>query len=156
MKGNTTLRRAKSLLWTAFSIVVIVAAVLVGIGKLLMPYSDRYQPRLEAWLSEEFGRPVVLDSFDGEWLTFGPRLTLRGMRLLSPGEDATALEGSAEVDVVIDSAALDIRPLNLLLPGQPLYNFRVIGADFRVQRTEEGELRVRITSYNVCYTKLLR
>ncbi len=142
MKGNTTLRRAKSLLWTAFSIVVIVAAVLVGIGKLLMPYSDRYQPRLEAWLSEEFGRPVVLDSFDGEWLTFGPRLTLRGMRLLSPGEDATALEGSAEVDVVIDSAALDIRPLNLLLPGQPLYNFRVIGADFRVQRTEEGELRV--------------
>ena len=53
-------RRAKTLLWTAFSIVVILAAVTVGIGKLLMPYSDRYQPRLEAWLSNEFGRPVEL------------------------------------------------------------------------------------------------
>jgi uncharacterized protein YhdP len=67
-------RRAKTLLWTAFSILVILAAVVVGVGKLLMPYSERYQPRLEAWLSEEFGRPVVVESFEGRWTAFGPRL----------------------------------------------------------------------------------
>ena len=71
------LRRARTLLWTALSILVILAAVLVGVGQLLMPYSDHYQHRLEAWLSEEFGRPVVLESFEGEWNAFGPRLTLQ-------------------------------------------------------------------------------
>jgi len=60
---KTFFRRARTLLWTAFSILVVLAAVTMGVGKLLMPYSDRYQPRLEAWLSEEFGQPVVLDFY---------------------------------------------------------------------------------------------
>jgi hypothetical protein len=139
---RTLLRRARTLLWTAFSILVILAAVLMGIGKLLIPYSDRYQPRLEAWLSSEFGQPVLLESFKGEWTGFGPRLSLRGMKLLpnSP-EGAGALQG-VEADVVIESAALDIRPLNLLLPGFPLYNFRIIGADFELSRAADGQFRL--------------
>jgi len=139
---KTLLRRARTLLWTAFSILVISAAVLMGIGKLLIPYSDRYQPRLEAWLSEEFGQPVTLDSFVGEWTPFGPRISLRGMKLLPPevaGSDALQATGA---DVVIESAALDIRPLNLLLPGFPLYNFRVIGADFELSRSADGQFRL--------------
>ena len=132
---RTILRRAKTLFWTAFSIVVVLAAVLMGVGKLLMPYSDRYQPRLEAWLSEEFGRPVRLDRFDGEWTAFGPRLTLRGMQLL-PVDTGAAPDAVPEV--AIESAALDLRPLNLLIPGRPLYNFRVIGAQFELTRTSDG------------------
>jgi len=131
-------RRARTLLWTAMSIVIILAAVTVGVGKLLMPYSDRYQPRLEAWLSEEFGRPVKLESFDGDWKAFGPRLSLQGMTLLprvgaEPGESG---------EVAIESAALDIKPLNALIPGRPLYNFRVIGADFQLLRTADGRFEL--------------
>jgi uncharacterized protein (TIGR02099 family) len=134
---KTILRRARTLLWTAFSIVIVLAAVVMGIGELLMPYSDRYQPRLEAWLSEEFGRPVRVDSFDGEWTAFGPRLTLRGMTL-GPAAPADAPGQGAEV--AIESAALDVKPLNLLMPGRPLYNFRVIGAQFDLTRTADGRL----------------
>jgi uncharacterized protein (TIGR02099 family) len=136
---QTLIRRAKTLLWTAFSIVVIFAAVVMGVGKLLIPFSDRYQPRLEAWLTEEFGQPVVLESFVGEWTAFGPRLSLKGMQLL-PAAEAGALQRQA--DVVIESAALDIKPFNLLLPGLPLYNFRVIGADFELLRTADGQFRL--------------
>lgn len=132
------LRRARSLLWTAFSIIVVLTAVLVGIGELLMPYSARYQPQLESWLSAEFGQPVVLESFDGEWAAFGPRLTLQGMRLLPQD---SSLPG-AEPEVAIESAALDIKPLNFLLPGSPLYNFRVIGASLELVRTQDGEYRL--------------
>jgi uncharacterized protein (TIGR02099 family) len=130
------------LLWTAFSILVILAAVVVGIGKLMMPYSDRYQPRLEAWLSEEFGRPVVLESFQGEWTAFGPRLSLQGLKLMPV--EAVALDGiqvSVE-EVAIESAALDIKPLNALIPGRPLYNFRIIGADFELRHSVEGRLEL--------------
>jgi uncharacterized protein (TIGR02099 family) len=139
-------RRAKTLLWTAFSILVILAAVGVGVGKLLMPYSDRYQPRLEAWLSQEFGRPVVLDSFEGDWTAFGPRLSLRGLRLLPPTEDQSEI---SEMEVAIESAALDIRPLNVLIPGLPLYNFRVIGADFELRHTADG--RFELSGFGVSH-----
>ena len=117
------------------SIVIILAAVLVGMGKLLMPFSDRYQPRLEAWLSEEFGRPVELEGFAGEWKAFGPRLTLKGLTLLPK---AGAMPGE-QGEVALESAALDIKPLNVLIPGRPLYNFRVIGADFQLLRKADGQ-----------------
>ncbi|MDX1380971.1 MAG: DUF3971 domain-containing protein, partial [Xanthomonadales bacterium] len=132
---KTIFRRTRTLLWTAFSIVIVLAAVVMGIGELLMPYSDRYQPRLEAWLSDEFGRPVRLDSFGGEWTAFGPRLTLRGMKL---GPAQPAGQPGQDAEVAIESAALDVKPLNLLLPGRPLYNFRVIGARFELTRAADG------------------
>ncbi len=125
------LRRARTLLWTALSIVIILAATLVGVGKLLMPYSERYQPSLEAWLSHEFGQKVTLESFDGEWNAFGPRLSLRGLRL-------QPLQGGAG-EVAIARAALDLKPLNMFVPGRALYNFSVIGADFRLVHTRQGE-----------------
>jgi uncharacterized protein YhdP len=124
------LRRLRTLLWTAVSIVVITVAVLVGIGKLLMPYSSHYQPRLEAWLSEEFGRPVELAGFEGEWKAFGPRISLRGMTL-------HPVEGGSS-QVAIQAAALDIKPLNALLPNRPVYQFRVIGAHFELFHRLDG------------------
>ncbi|MGD8346476.1 MAG: hypothetical protein PVI83_04480, partial [Lysobacterales bacterium] len=122
---KTFLRRVRTLLWTAFSIIVIVLAVGVGVGKLLMPYSVHYQPELEQWLSKEFGQEVTLDSFEGEWTAFGPRLVLHGLRLPRELHDPVSEAG----EVVIHSAALDVRPLSYLLAGRPLYNFRLIGAD---------------------------
>jgi uncharacterized protein (TIGR02099 family) len=133
--------RTRTLLWTAFSILVILAAVAVGVGQLLMPYSARYQPQLEQWLSREFGQPVVIESFEGEWVATGPRLTLRGLRLL-PADTPPEGDDAATAEVVIESAALDIRPLNMLLPDRPLYNFRVIGAHFELVRDAQGEYRL--------------
>jgi len=125
------LRRARTLLWTALSILIIIAATFVGIGKLVMPYSERYQPKLEAWLSRELGQKVTLESFDGEWNAFGPRLSLRGLRLqpLAGGKG----------EVAIARAALDLKPLNVFIPGRALYNFLVIGADFRLVHTRQGQ-----------------
>jgi len=130
-KLKLILRRARTLLWTALSILIILAATLVGVGKLLMPYSERYQPNLEAWLSHEFGQKVTLESFDGEWNAFGPRLTLRGLRL-QPQAGGTG-------EIAIARAALDLKPLNIFLPGRALYNFLVIGADLRLVHTRRGQ-----------------
>jgi len=110
--------------------VVLLAAILVGIGKLLMPYSVRYQPQLEAWLSREFQQPVVIDSFTGEWKAFGPRISLQGVTLLG--------DGRGDGEIVIQQAALDIKPLNALIPNRPLYSFRIIGADLALVRTPDG------------------
>ncbi len=130
-----SLRRLRSLLWTAFSILVIFAATLVGVGKLLMPYTDRYQSQLESWLSNEFGYPVRVESFSGQWRAFGPRLTMKGLRIQPQAN-------SAADEVLIAEAALDLKPLSLLIPGQALYSFLVIGADLQLIRDMHGRLHL--------------
>lgn len=128
------LRRLRTLIWTAVALVIIGAAVLVGIGKLLMPYSERFKPRLEAVLAEQFNQPVRLESFTGEWKAFGPRISLEGVELLGgpAGEGAMAIQ----------RAALDIKPLNAIVSDRPLYTFRIIGADLALLRTDEGQLEL--------------
>jgi uncharacterized protein (TIGR02099 family) len=128
------LRRLRTLLWTALALSIIGLAVLVGIGKLLMPYSERFKPRLEAVLAEQFNQPVRLDSFTGEWKAFGPRISLEGVNLLGDSEGEGAL--------AIKQAALDIKPLNVLIADRPLYSFRIIGADLTLIRTADGNLEL--------------
>ncbi len=130
------LRRLRTLCWTALSIVIISAAILVGVGKLLMPYSDRYQPQLESWLSREFGYPVTVETFSGEWRAFGPRLMLQGLRI----RDSVSFPGND--DLLISEAALDIKPLSLLWPGQSLYSFLVIGAELQLVRDDAGHFHL--------------
>ncbi len=122
-------RRLRTLLWTALTLLTVLAAVVVGIGKLLMPYSVHYQPELEAWLSKSFNQPVRVESFSGEWKAFGPRIKLRGLTLMPEGMRS---------EIAINRAALDIKPLNALIPGRPLYSFRIIGADLTLVRRSDG------------------
>jgi len=122
-------RQLRTLLWTALTLVTVLAAVVVGVGKLLMPYSVHYQPELEAWLTKAFNQPVKVESFTGEWKAFGPRISLRGVTLMPVGMQS---------EIAIDHAALDIKPLNALIPGRPLYSFRIIGADLALERTRDG------------------
>lgn len=129
-QGRTWFRRLRTAAWTALTLVTLLAAVMVGIGKLLMPYSARYQPQLEAWISREFNQPVRIDSFRGEWKAFGPRISLEGVNLLGQ-EDGRV--------IAIEHAALDIKPLHALLSGRPLYSFRIIGADLSLVRDDEGK-----------------
>jgi uncharacterized protein (TIGR02099 family) len=121
-------RRVRTLLWTALTLLTVLAAVVVGIGKLLMPYSVHYQPELEAWLSKAFNQPVTVESFTGEWKAFGPRISLKGVTLRPEGMRS---------EIAINQAALDIKPLNALIPGRPLYSFRIIGADLALERTTD-------------------
>jgi len=130
MKGLRKLfLRLRTLLWTALTILTVLAAVVVGVGKLLMPYSVHYQPEFEAWLSKSFNQPVRVESFSGEWKAFGPRISLRGLTLMPEGMQS---------EIAIERAALDIKPLNVLVPGRPLYSFRIIGADLSLQRASDG------------------
>ena len=78
-------QRLRTLLWTALTILTVLAAVVVGIGKLLMPYSVHYQPELEAWLTRAFNQQVKVESFSGEWKAFGPRISLQGVSLMTDG-----------------------------------------------------------------------
>ena len=130
-----TFRRLRSIFWTALTLILVTLAVFAGIGKLLLPYSERFKPELEARLSDYVQYPVRLKSLTGDWKSFGPRLELEGLQIF-PDQDSEAPL------VTIEHAGLDIHPFRFLLPGRPLYTFRIIGADLHYQRDENGVVRV--------------
>ena len=130
-----TIRRIISLFWTALTLVTVTLAVMVGLGKLLLPYSERFQPQLEQRLSEVIQAPVRIKRFSGDWKAFGPRLELEGLQIFPA-------DGGEEPLLVIDRAAVDVRPLAMLLPGKSAYQFTIMGADLRFVRDEEGNLQV--------------
>lgn len=129
------IRRSISLFWTALTLVTVTLAVLVGLGKLLLPYSERYQPQLEKRLSEVIRAPVRIQRFSGDWKAFGPRLELEGLQIFPE-------QGGENALLVIDHAAVDIRPLAMLFPGKAVYQFTIIGADLKFVRDLEGNLSV--------------
>ncbi len=50
----------------------------------------------------------------------------------------TLMPEGMQSEIAISRAALDIKPLNALIPGRPLYSFRIIGADLSLERKSDG------------------
>ncbi len=128
-------RRSVSVLWTTVTLVLVLLAIMVGVGKLLLPYSERYKPELEARLSDYLQQPVRVQSLAGDWKAFGPRLELRQLQILPADAQSPPV-------TTIGRAQLDIKPFNLIIPNRPVYRFRVIGAKVSAARDASGQVSV--------------
>ena len=124
------IRRFRTSIWTALTIVVVLAAVLVGVARLLLPYSDRYKPELEGWLTQVLAEPVTVEEFDGDWVAFGPRLNLSGLQLSTS-------------DARVARAELDIKLLNFFWPGRSPYRFSLDGIELSLARQADGRWQFR-------------
>ena len=124
-------RRTRSIAATALFLVVVGAAILVGIGRLLVPYADRFIPELEARFSAALGTPVEIETAQGEWAGPGPALELEGVRI-GPGGGQLRLE----------RARLSYDPLAWLRPGVNPLRLEVIGAQLSVLRDAAGRWRL--------------
>ena len=69
------------MLWTAAAMLLITAAIVVGLGNLLLPYADRYRPELEQWLAHRLQRDVQVERISAQWATAGPEIDLYGLTL---------------------------------------------------------------------------
>lgn len=124
------MRRLVAVLWTAAAILLIGAGVVVGLGRLLLPFAPQFQPQIEAWLSAELERPVEVGGLTAEWSGYGPLIRLENVAF--PGGSRLTL-GEAQV------------ALNLLAwatPGVRLADFRVANTQVVLERTEDNRLRL--------------
>ncbi len=63
---------------------------------------------------------------------------MEGIRAAYQSAGVTLMPEGMKSEIAINRAALDIKPLNALIPGRPLYSFRIIGADLSLVRTSDG------------------
>ena len=85
---ETWLQRGLHGLWWLVACLVIGYAVLVSAVRLALPTLDRYQDRIDAWLSERFDVAVEVAGITGQWRGFSP--VLQAQTLALGGSDQQA------------------------------------------------------------------
>lgn len=130
-----TSRRVGAVLWTAVSMVCIVAGIVVGIARLLMPFASHLEPRVEAWLAEQFGRPVDVAAVGAEWETAGPVIRLAGVQI---GEERPG----APPPLTMEQAEVAINPFGWVLPWTRVTDFRIARTSLVLERTAPGRFRL--------------
>jgi len=120
---------------TLFAIASIVAAVLMTVIRLLLPYIGLYQQDIQRWLSDALDQPLRIKSVQAEWRGLGPLLQLHDIAFLDPhggGVRASLAEASIAVDV----------PRSLLNGQLILGSLTVSGVSLSVIHHRDGSIAI--------------
>ena len=118
----------QGLILTTLAVLVIVTALVVGTGRLLIPYADAIRPWLERTMSERIGQTIVLDRVEAQWPRLTPSLSLIGVQL-DDGQ-GNRLE--------IDQARLEVHLPHLLDRRANLVRLVLLGLELVLGPDEQG------------------
>ncbi|UXI69924.1 YhdP family protein [Tahibacter amnicola] len=124
------LRRLRLWLTVLSAGAIILAAVVVGLTKLLLPQVSLHRERVAAFLSERVHRPVSLDKVEGFWEGGGPILRLEGVHI--------AAADPALPPIVIPQAELVLDFTAGLRRNRRWSEFRLNGLDLTLERADGG------------------
>jgi len=127
-------RRVRQWLAAIAAVVIIATAVIVGIGRLLIPYADEMRPWLEAQLSEQLGHPVSIERVDARWPRLTPQITLNGLRA-----------GAADSPLAeLSEARLELHLPDLMRADRNPFRLVVLGLDLVLAEDEAGRWGLRL------------
>lgn len=115
---------------------VVGAAALVALARLLLPAVDSYRAEVEAWASAQIGQPVRIGALNAELLGIHPTVVLEDVSLL----DAAG----ARVLTRFDEARIELDPVASWRQAQlVVHGLGLAGAELTVVRQADGAFRVR-------------
>jgi uncharacterized protein (TIGR02099 family) len=121
-----TTRITRRTLGYGFLVLLIVAALLVSVANLFLPYIENNPEKIQVWLTERVGQPVSFHSSKTIWTKRGPKITLTG---LTVGKEKSLVRiGQAELLVAVYSG---------LLPNHPLTELKVKGLFLRLEQQDD-------------------
>jgi uncharacterized protein YhdP len=123
------LGQLRALLLTAVAVVIILTAVVVGIGRALIPYADELRPWLASQISQRLEQPVEIQRLEAHWPRLTPQLTLHGTRV-GP-ENEPLLE--------VDMARLELHLPDLFSDQRNPLRLVVLGLDLVLVEDESGQ-----------------
>ena len=128
------MRQCRALLLITLAVTIILAAVVVGVGRALTPYADELRPWLSEQLSKRLDQTVTLERLEAQWPRLTPRLTLHGLRV-GPS-DAPLLE--------IEKTRLELHLPNLLSARRNPFQLIVLGLDLVLTEDEGGRWGIEL------------
>ncbi|HEX5353142.1 MAG TPA: YhdP family protein [Rhodanobacteraceae bacterium] len=124
------LRRARFAAMALVALLLIVAALVVGVVQLLLPLATHYPDFVARQLSERLHRPVQFAAIASEWQPSGPLLTVRNLTL-GPGH----VGGQS---ITLPHAALKFDFGAWLHPAHRWITLRLNGMELRVEHSTTG------------------
>ncbi|MFW5815288.1 MAG: YhdP family protein [Wenzhouxiangella sp.] len=126
----------RALILTTLAVIIIAAAVLVGIGRTLLPHADALRPWLERQLSAQMGERVVIERVEAQWPRLTPSLTLIGLQV-----------GKARAQgLEIDAARLEFHLPRLLDPGANLMRLVILEPEVWLAQDEHKRWGVELAA----------
>lgn len=136
MQKPTLLRRLRRALWFATAGLVILAAVLLTLLRLLLPGLEDYRAQVEARASMVLGQPVRIKTLSSRLDRLSPVAVLEEVVLLDPaGGQPVARFREVGVGLDVWASARRLRPV--------MSTLTVAGADLTVLRHPDGSVQVQ-------------
>ncbi|MEN1727284.1 MAG: YhdP family protein [Pseudomonadota bacterium] len=128
------IRQVRAWLLSLLAVVIIATAILVGVGRALIPYADHLRPWLTAQLTERLGDEVAIGRLEAQWPRLTPQLSLFDVRV-----------GPAESPLLhIDQARLELHLPNLLDEDRNPLELIVLGLQLILEEDQDGRWGVRV------------
>lgn len=116
--------------------VLIPLALIVGLGRELLPYIGEQKPRIEQWLSAKAGLDIRFGSLEGDWSQLSPVLTARNIALRDPAHPERVLLTLPSISTTPDWWAT-------LRDRSPRLRTTVSGLQLTLLADAQGSIRVR-------------
>ncbi|MFW5926885.1 MAG: YhdP family protein, partial [Wenzhouxiangella sp.] len=126
--------RLRGIIATALALVIILAAVIVGVGRLLIPYADQARPWLEGYLSDQIGQEVAIGRIEAVWPRLTPQVTLEAVRVGAVDDPLARM----------DQARVEVHLRHLFRPERNVVNLIVLGLDLVLAEDEAGHWGVQL------------
>ncbi len=126
-------KRTFKWLWYSLATLIILIAVLVSVGRLLLPQASQFRPDFERYLAKRTGAAVQIGAVSGVWRAFGPELDVRDLILRSPQS------GEPLLKIARFTVALDI-PRSVASWHAIMRRFEVDGLEALVELDSSGAL----------------
>lgn len=128
------LARLRQWLAAIAAVLIIATAVVVGVGRLLIPYADEMRPWLEAELSERLDQPVSITRIEARWPRLTPQITMEGL-----------VAGLPERPLIeVDRARLELHLPDLLRADRNPFRLVVLGLDLVLEEDAAGRWGLRL------------
>ncbi|MES2908548.1 MAG: AsmA-like C-terminal region-containing protein [Pseudomonadota bacterium] len=116
--------------------VLIPLALIVGLGRELLPYIGEQKPRIEQWLSAKAGLDIRFASIEGDWRQLSPILTARNISLRDPAHPDRVLLTLPSISTTPDWWAT-------LRDRSPRLRTTLSGLQLTVLTNAQGEISVQ-------------
>lgn len=136
------IRAALATLWYSIATFVVLAAILVSMARLLLPFASDYKGQAEQLVSRYTGQTIRISGLRAEWSGLGPQVYLEDVRLYDTDGKKVHMqvaEARIEINVFASIQEQDFVPSSLTISGVQLSFTRHEDGSVSVHGLTNGE-----------------
>ena len=127
--------RLFSLVWTAFTVVLLGSAAVLAVARIAWPQLDSQRGLIERWLGATIGRPVQVGAINATWNGWAPHLSVVRLAILDEQRNTELIRfASADIDLaLLDSITRhELTPTRLVVSGVAMTLIRDLNGNISV------------------------